>query len=77
FCNLAVGETAATEGGMRRGQVSPAAKWHRKTKTGGTGSKKLPDPSIKLYSVFQMSQNTIQSKITSSASALVEGRIER
>jgi len=25
--DLAVGETAATEGGMRRGQVSPAAKY--------------------------------------------------
>jgi len=42
---LAVGETATTEVGLRREQVSPAAKWLRKTKTAGTGSKKLPDPS--------------------------------
>jgi hypothetical protein len=39
-------EYAATEGGMRRGQVSPAAKLLRNTKTGGTGSKNSPTPQI-------------------------------
>ena len=40
-----MGATAATEGGMQRRQVSPAAKWLRKTKTRGTRSKKRLDPS--------------------------------
>jgi hypothetical protein len=40
-------------------QVSPAAKWLRKTKTGGTGSKKLPAPSISLKSLFESTSRVI------------------
>jgi hypothetical protein len=50
-----LGETAATEGGMRRGQASPAAK-SLENQGLETQGEKLPDPSI-IYSSHLIPQS--------------------